>query len=486
MYISPAMERHPFFLVWVLFGLLWTPLSAQGHEGSEFNSYLVDFTKGDANGSLINTTISAWGLSTIRKSQPGQFRSNSHPVDLVRPRQMQTVSPVLYIDNFLEGQVEISLRFSSDSLSWGSWQALSHHEPWHPYDSLLVADPIFVGTDIKYFQFLVTFLPTQPGSEPVRIRALRFDYFTPGDQTAISPQDLVSHPILGANINPSCDCEPPLFATRTEWGCPDGQSPSCAQPAYAPVSHMIVHHSATPGTATNWAAVVLSIWNYHVNTNGWCDIGYNWLIAPDGVVYEGRGGGNNVRGAHFCGTNTGTMGICMMGTYEETDPTPEALASLEKLLAWKGCDAGLDVTSTQLHASSGLLLPTIAGHQDGCNTLCPGQHLYADLPSVRTQVSDQMEACAITSIAHAPLALEVKLYPNPSEGQVTLALDLTSPFQGEVVVRNHLGQLLEREELRLPAGQHFREYQFSTLPRGLYYIQLRSARRQRSLPLLLR
>jgi N-acetylmuramoyl-L-alanine amidase len=39
-----------------------------------------------------------------------------------------------------------------------------------------------------------------------------------------------------------------------------------------------------------------NIQNFHMNTNGWADIGYNFCIGDPGQVYEGRGYGRH--GAH--------------------------------------------------------------------------------------------------------------------------------------------------------------------------------------------
>jgi hypothetical protein len=45
------------------------------------------------------------------------------------------------------------------------------------------------------------------------------------------------------------------------------------------VSHLIVHHSAGTNSASDWAAIVRAIWDFHVNGNGWGDeSGDYWRI----------------------------------------------------------------------------------------------------------------------------------------------------------------------------------------------------------------
>lgn len=188
----------------------------------------------------------------------------------------------------------------------------------------------------------------------------------------------------------------PAVVSRTSWGCPDGQG-SGWTPQYTTVSHLIVHHSATANTSSDWAETVRGIWNFHTNDRGWGDVGYNYLIDPNGVIYEGRAGGDNVIGAHFSCQNGGTMGVCMLGTFTSASPTAAALSSLKRLLAWKAEQRGIDPLGSAYHAGTRLTLPRISGHRHGnpavpdyaCTTTsCPGDNLYGQLQAIRTDVAN--------------------------------------------------------------------------------------------------
>ena len=186
----------------------------------------------------------------------------------------------------------------------------------------------------------------------------------------------------------------PLVVSRTDWGCPDGQSSPSWSPQYHTVTHIIIHHTATPNTDPDWSARVKQIWDYHANEDkgdgypeGWGDIGYNYLIDPNGVIYEGRAGGDDVIAAHASPHNIGTMGIAFLGTFSSVEPTSAALRSAEYLLAWK-CDqrdieplgSGTDYVGTYYNF--------IAGHRDVSVTECPGDKLYNLLPAIRQNVFD--------------------------------------------------------------------------------------------------
>ncbi len=194
--------------------------------------------------------------------------------------------------------------------------------------------------------------------------------------------------------------------SRLDWGCPDGESSPLWTAAYTTVTHAVVHHTAGANSLPDWDAELRNIWYFHTFTNGWGDIGYNFLIDPNGVVYEGRAGGDGAIGAHFSCRNTNTVGVALMGTYSNAAPTAAALESLKRLLAELVRQNGINPTEVVYHPPTGLNLPTIIGHRDGntstttCSrTECPGEVLYAMLPSIRVDL-----ACTAVAIQAHPVS----------------------------------------------------------------------------------
>jgi flagellar hook assembly protein FlgD len=183
---------------------------------------------------------------------------------------------------------------------------------------------------------------------------------------------------------------PPIIS-RDAWG--GNELLRRNQPRYAPAIRFVsVHHTATPNdyTPDQAAAIVRGIDIYHVKTNGWNDIGYNFLIDRFGRVYEGRYGGitRNVIGAHALGFNTGSVGIALIGNFMTAKPTAAAVQSLERLIAWRLDLAHVDPVSTLTYVSGGserwraglkVKLRAVSGHRDTGSTSCPGNYLYSRL-----------------------------------------------------------------------------------------------------------
>src|SRR5690554_2206478 len=74
------------------------------------------------------------------------------------------------------------------------------------------------------------------------------------------------------------------------------------------IRKIIIHAADTP---PNMDIGVEEIRDWHVNGNGWRDIGYHYVIRRDGTVERGRS--EEVAGAHVYGHNSDSIGICLVG-----------------------------------------------------------------------------------------------------------------------------------------------------------------------------
>ena len=194
----------------------------------------------------------------------------------------------------------------------------------------------------------------------------------------------------------------PAIVTRAQWGAYEGIRRNRKKgPTIADDVHIaIVHHTAGSNSysRSQSASIVRAIEVYHVKGNGWDDIGYNFLVDKYGQVFEGRYGGieKAVVGAHALGFNYGSVGVAMIGNYNGVGLTAAARASLVKLLAWRLDLAHVDPLSRVSRVSTGnprysrgtsVQLRAISGHRDTYPTSCPGNSVYAQLPSITRQVA---------------------------------------------------------------------------------------------------
>ncbi len=85
------------------------------------------------------------------------------------------------------------------------------------------------------------------------------------------------------------------------------------------IKAIILHHSLTPRqNKPQWKAIR----RYHMKHNGWSDVGYHHgmeiITGPDGnvVVIEHEGRKHERQGAHVKGMNEETLGVCVIGNYD--------------------------------------------------------------------------------------------------------------------------------------------------------------------------
>lgn len=190
----------------------------------------------------------------------------------------------------------------------------------------------------------------------------------------------------------------PGITTRSGWGADEGLREGGFVYTDA-VKTAFVHHTAATNnyTCQEVPSILRGIYQYHVSSLGWRDIGYNFFVDKCGQIYEGRAGGVNqpVLGAHTYGFNHNSMGVAVLGTFTSTEPTKEALDGVAKLTAWKLGLHGKNPSGSWNRVSGGGKYPkgtvikmnNISGHRDGYATECPGGRLYQQLGTIRTTAS---------------------------------------------------------------------------------------------------
>jgi hypothetical protein len=217
----------------------------------------------------------------------------------------------------------------------------------------------------------------------------------------------------------------PPIVTRAQWNA--NELIRRGPPSYATsVGLAVVHHTAGANnyTRAESAAIVRGIQLFHVQGNGWNDIGYNFLVDRYGQVFEGRYGGVDrpVIGAHAEGFNTGSAGVAVLGRYDGASITPAARAALVRLLAWRLDVVHADPLSTLSWSSGGnakfprgrpVALRAVSGHRDTGFTECPGDALYATLDQLARDVAasggPKLYAPAVRGAVGAPIRFTARL-----------------------------------------------------------------------------
>ena len=177
--------------------------------------------------------------------------------------------------------------------------------------------------------------------------------------------------------------QPPINP-RTSWGA---RAPKVA-PEVAPSAKFgIVHHSVStnaygPGDVPS---ILRSIQAFHMDGNGWDDIGYNFAVDRYGGMWEARSGGIDraVIGAHAFEDNYQSSGMVGIGEFDSSGPTGAMLDSFGQLMGWKLQLHGWDVNIPFEGR------PAIVGHRDVNQTACPGQLLYNSLGTIRALAANK-------------------------------------------------------------------------------------------------
>ncbi|MBT2368830.1 peptidoglycan recognition protein [Streptomyces sp. ISL-10] len=192
----------------------------------------------------------------------------------------------------------------------------------------------------------------------------------------------------------------PPIVSRKAWRANEGMVRERATYTGA-VSAVFVHHTGHLNgyDCADVPRMLRAMQEDHIESEGWDDIGYNFVVDRCGTIYEGRAGGTGrpVLGAHTKGFNADSIGIAALGTFGPGTTVPPALESgIVKVAAWKlrveadpHGTVRLISTNDESKYKKGEAaeLHVISGHRDSFRTDCPGEVLYERLPAIREAVA---------------------------------------------------------------------------------------------------
>lgn len=358
-------------------------------------------------GSLLARPFSAFGRGAPARVRgfgmavvPGDFEGATSRV-LRAPRRFDLLG--VRGPDAARGRFEVRVRRRGGS--WSPWVALAVHGDHAPDTGTgeRASDPVWAG-GCDELQLRSSRRPRGP----LRVHFVAVPAAgrrAPAARAAASPKKQAA-PQPGT---------PPAIIPRAAWGA--DSVPPRAAPDYGVVQMAFVHHTVTANdyAPEQSASIVLGIAKYHRDTNGWNDIGYNFLVDQYGQVFEGRAGGveQAVIGAQAQGYNSQSTGVAVLGTFTDV-PIPEAaMAAITQLLGWKlslhgvPCEGGLTIVSgggslNRYPSGTPVAMQRISGHRDGDSTECPGNALYAQLPELRRRAA----ALAGPIVAHGEISLQ--------------------------------------------------------------------------------
>ena len=212
----------------------------------------------------------------------------------------------------------------------------------------------------------------------------------------------------------------PRVLSRAEWGSPDpngtllqsnpyycGKYVDDWAPHYMkPLNRVMIHHTVTAGNSAGSAAEVRGIWQYHTCSEGWGDIGYNYLVDKAGWVFQGRyfdpsrtATDGEVVGGHTYSFNDSSIGIAALGNFSTQGATGPLMNSIAHIAGFKLApyyqgpsssyvDEGISpqtAAESGTPARGGKWQYRLGGHRDYLATACPGNNLYSAMGYIRSQ-----------------------------------------------------------------------------------------------------
>ncbi len=299
----------------------------------------------------------------------------------------------------------LSMRTRTDDGQWSKWTAVGAHAEDGPDPgseeaaAAGMSNPVWAG-EADWVQYRSS--ERLPGARLHFVNTAGTATETDRLQTALRGAANVAvttaASVLSADLAGAQETQPSMVS-RASWAGDD--CPPRTKATYGEVRAAYVHHTVNINDYSRAEApqIVLGMCRFHRNTNGWNDIGYNFLVDRFGTLYEGRAGGVGaaVVGAQAEGFNSYSTGIANIGTFSSVSQSQAALEAMARLIRWKLPLHGYPTNGTAVMRSAGgstnkfpsgssVRVKRVLGHRDTNATECPGSALYSQLDDLRSLV----------------------------------------------------------------------------------------------------
>lgn len=169
----------------------------------------------------------------------------------------------------------------------------------------------------------------------------------------------------------------PNICTRSCWGA---RASSCSG-NIAALTRAIIHHTENANdfnitTLDGSKARMRATQGYHMDSLGWCDIGYHFTVDKLGNIFEARANSMTglPRGAHD-GCNDNSFGFSCLGNFNPgINVPPTAMRSaLYDVIAWR-MPSGWSPYGSGTYC--GVTAGVVDGHRVVSTKTCPGDNVY--------------------------------------------------------------------------------------------------------------
>jgi hypothetical protein len=284
-----------------------------------------------------------------------------------------------------------------DSNGWTSWnhahgEIMPNESPSNMYWSSLITTDYMIG--VRDIEVKIT----PPLGELIQSLTIDASYITVNNKKAT---------MIGAGSRSSnCPSQPFILSRSDWWGNLPADELSYPNATNTKTvsyntntTHGFIHHGASSNNYIDGASIVRAYWNFHVNSRGWKDIGYNYLVDKFGNLYMGRHNDDwpnkDVLGAHTGVCNPYSFAICAVGDYDTIQFNSVMLNSINHLMAYK-CDLrGMNPVGTGFIYNA--TIDIISGHRvaPGASTTCPGDSAFNILNQIRIGTKAILDSCAL-------------------------------------------------------------------------------------------